>query len=62
MIVIHSLSEALRFARAAGADAANRRMRAAGRDRWSEDDYAHAVETAQRFLQQLGYLKEKHHD
>jgi hypothetical protein len=32
--------EAMKIARAAGADAANRQMRKAGRTIWSDEDYA----------------------
>jgi hypothetical protein len=55
MIVIRSYSEALRIARAAGADAANRRMRKAGRRRWSGGDYNHAVSVMHDLLRRLGY-------
>jgi hypothetical protein len=55
VVVVRSYSEALRIARAAGADAANRRMRKAGRSRWTKADYNHAVAVMVRFLVQLGY-------
>lgn len=55
MLVIRSYEEALRIARAAGADAANRRMRKAGRSRWTKADYDHAATVMHRMLKQLGY-------
>lgn len=55
MIVIRTYQEALRIARSAGEDAANRRMRKAGRRRWTAADYDHAVTVMQRVLEQLGY-------
>jgi hypothetical protein len=55
MIVVRSYGEALRIARAAGEDAANRRMRKAGRRRWTAADYDHAVDVMNRVLGQLGY-------
>jgi hypothetical protein len=45
----------MRFARAVGADAANRRMRKAGRRRWTAADYDHAVNVMNNVLVQLGY-------
>ena len=56
VFVVRSYSEALRIARAAGADAANRRMRKAGRHRWTAADYDHAVNVMHRVLEQLGYM------
>lgn len=38
------------IAMAAGRDAGNRSMRAAGRTSWNEDDYNTAVELVQRLL------------
>jgi hypothetical protein len=55
MMIIRSYQEALRIARAAGEDAANRRMRKAGRRRWTEADYNHAVNVMNHILAQLGY-------
>ena len=55
VIVIRSCEEALRIARAAGADAANRRMRKAGRSGWTAADYDYAVDVMRRVLKQLGY-------
>ncbi|HEY1244943.1 MAG TPA: hypothetical protein VGF29_08935 [Hyphomicrobiaceae bacterium] len=55
VIIIRSYREALRVARSAGEDAANRRMRKAGRRRWTAADYDHAVNTMNHILAQLGY-------
>jgi hypothetical protein len=55
MIVVRSFRQALRIARSAGEDAANRRMRKAGRRCWSAADYDHAVDVLNRVLDQLGY-------
>jgi hypothetical protein len=55
MIVVRSYGEALRIARAAGEDAANRRMRKAGRARWIEADFDCGVDVMRRVLAQLGY-------
>jgi ribosomal protein L2 len=55
MIIIRSYRQALRIARSAGEDAANRRMRKAGRRRWTAADYDHAVTVMNRVLEQLGY-------
>jgi hypothetical protein len=54
-IIVRSYREALRIARSAGEDAANQRMRKAGRRRWSTADYDHAVDVMYRVLGQLGY-------
>ena len=54
-MVIRSYRQALRIARSAGEDAANRRMRKAGRRRWTAADYDHAVNVMNRVLAQLGY-------
>jgi hypothetical protein len=54
-MIIRSYRQALRIARAAGEDAANRRMRKAGRRRWTAADYDHAVAVMSRVLEQLGY-------
>jgi hypothetical protein len=45
----------MRIARSAGEDAANRRMRKAGRRRWTKAGYNHAVDVMTRVLSQLGY-------
>lgn len=41
------------LARAAGRDAANERMRAAGRSTWNRADYNHAVKVTNRLMQQV---------
>lgn len=52
---IRSYSEALRLARSAGEDAANRRMRKAGRTAWSETDHGHAIRVTEGILVDLGF-------
>ncbi len=52
---VKNYSEALRFARCAGEDAANRRMRKAGRKVMSLDDYNHAVDVMEKMLFDLGF-------
>lgn len=47
--------EALKLARCAGEDAANRRMRKAGRKAWSSEDYDHCVAECERILKDLGF-------
>lgn len=42
------------IARAAGQDAANKRMRAAGRSKWNHFDMQLACETQARLMQQYG--------
>jgi hypothetical protein len=54
-MIVRSYRQALRIARFAGEDAANRRMRKAGRHRWTAADYDHAVNVMNRVLAQLGY-------
>jgi hypothetical protein len=54
-MIVRSYRQALRIARSAGEDAANRRMRKAGRRRWTAADYDHAVDVMNRLLEQLGY-------
>lgn len=54
-MIIRSYRQALRIARSAGEDAANRRMRNAGRSRWTAVDYDHAVDVLNYVLGQLGY-------
>ena len=54
-MIVRSYRQALRIARAAGEDAANRRMRKAGRRRWTAADYEHAINVMNRLLEQLGY-------
>jgi hypothetical protein len=58
-IIVRSYTEALRIARSAGENAANRRMRRAGRRCWTEADYDHAVDDLNRVLEQLGYGPEE---
>lgn len=48
----HLLSWTYSLAMAAAKDAANRRMRAAGRTAWSRGDYNHSVETFERLYPQ----------
>jgi hypothetical protein len=55
VVIVRSYGEALRIARSAGEDAANRRMRKACRRRWTRADYNHAVDVMNRVLGQLGY-------
>jgi len=52
---VKSYKEAVRLARCAGEDAANRRMRKAGRKAWSEADHDHAVRVTQGLLVDLGF-------
>lgn len=52
---LKSYEQAVQVANAAGMDAANKRMRKAGRKVWTEADYAHAVAVSQKFLTDLGY-------
>jgi len=54
-MIIRSYRQALRVARSAGEDAANRRMRKAGRRGWTAVDYDYAVNVMNRVLGQLGY-------
>lgn len=52
---VRSYTEAVRLARSAGEDAANRRMRKAGRKAWSDADYDHASTVTRGLLSDLGY-------
>ena len=52
---VRSYNEAVRFALSAGEDAANRRMRKAGRKAWTAADYNHAASVTERFLVDLGF-------
>ena len=54
-IIVRSYGQALRIARSAGEDAANRRVHKAGRRRWTAADYVHAVDVTNRVPAQLGY-------
>ena len=52
---VKSYAEAVRLANAAGLDAANRRMRKAGRTAWSAADRNHCCEVVEDILVKLGY-------
>jgi hypothetical protein len=52
---VRTYKEAVQLARCAGEDAANRRMRKAGRKAWSETDHAYAVRETERILNGLGF-------
>ena len=52
---IGGFREAYRVAHAAGWDAGNRRMAAAGRAEWDSDDFAHAAATFQSVIRALGF-------
>jgi hypothetical protein len=52
---VKTYNEAVRLARSAGEDAANRRMRKAGRRTWSENDHAHAARVTNVLLADLGF-------
>jgi len=52
---VKSYNEAVRLARSAGEDAANRRVRKAGRKAWSENDQEHATRVTNRLLADLGF-------
>lgn len=52
---IKSYSEAVRLARSAGEDAANRRARKAGRKEWSATDHTHAARVTESILADLGF-------
>ncbi len=52
---IKSYTEAVRLANAAGMDAANKRMRKAGRTAWSVEDRNHACDVVENFLVALGF-------
>jgi hypothetical protein len=52
---VKSYKQAVQLARCAGEDAANRRMRKAGRKAWSEADHDHAVRVTEDFLVKLGF-------
>ncbi len=54
-MIVRSYRQALRIARSAGEDAANRRMRKAGRRSWTAADYDYAVNVMNHVLAQLGY-------
>jgi hypothetical protein len=52
---VKSYKEAVQFARCAGEDAANRRMRKSGRKAWSSIDHDHAVGVTEKILSNLGF-------
>lgn len=52
---VRTYTEAVRLANCAGEDAANRRMRKAGRKAWSASDHDHAASVTQRMLVDLGF-------
>jgi hypothetical protein len=52
---VGTYKEAVRLARCAGEDAANRRMRKAGRKAWSAADHDHAVRVTEGILVKLGF-------
>ena len=52
---VKSYKEAVRLARCAGEDAANRRMRKAGRKAWSAADHDHAASLTENILADLGF-------
>lgn len=58
-IEVASYADALRIARAAGADAANKRMRSEGRTSWDEADYVLACKTT---VDLMAKLWENNHD
>ena len=52
---VKSYTEAVRLARFAGEDAANRRMRKADRKGWSAADHEHAARVTEAVLTDLGF-------
>lgn len=52
---VKSYKEAVRLARCAGEDAANRRMRKGGRKAWSALDHDHATQVTEGILADLGF-------
>ena len=52
---VKSYKEAVYLARCAGEDAANRRMRKAGRKAWSVADHDHAAGVTESILGDLGF-------
>ena len=55
IVRITSYNEAVQLSRCAGEDAANRRMRKAGRKSWSASDHEHAVRVTEGLLVKLGF-------
>ena len=52
---VKSYNQAVQIARCAGEDAANRRMRKAGRKAWTAADHDHAARVTQTILVDLGF-------
>jgi len=52
---VKTYKRAVQLARCAGEDAANRRMRKAGRKAWSEADHDHALRVTEKLLVDLGF-------
>ena len=52
---VRSYKEAVRLARCAGEDAANRRMRKGGRKAWSTADHDNAARLTEKILMDLGF-------
>lgn len=52
---VRTYKEAVRLARCAGEDAANRRMRNSGRKAWSPADHDHAARVTEKILVDLGF-------
>jgi len=52
---VKTYNEAVRLARSAGEDAANRRAGKAGRSAWSAADHEHAVRVTEGILRDLGF-------
>ena len=52
---VKSYKEAVQLARCAGEDAANKRMRKAGRKTWSAADHDHAARVTQAIITDLGF-------
>ena len=55
IVQVKTYKEALKWANCAGLDAAKKRMRNAGRTVMSLDDYNHAVDVIEQFLEDLGF-------
>ena len=52
---VKTYKQAVQLARCAGEDAANRRVRKAGRKAWSEADHDHALRVTEKLLVDLGF-------
>jgi hypothetical protein len=55
LVRVNSYKEAVQLARCAGEDAANRRVRKAGRKAWSAVDHDHAANITEKILTDLGF-------